>query len=345
MRNVMRYMTICLLVITMSVTTACAQLIGNNPPEKKQRTETVKKLSKKTEKIGQNDQGASEDYRLQSIIAMLSHKGVSYIPIHEIIAVLEYNNEWDAMTRTYHIGDNDIVYSLTMDSKHAEKAGEAIELQHEPVMMNGSAHITKESFEQLFKGETKYEFRNNELVIIQPYDEAELDDEDLDFADDPNDPNDSDLLDEAVWQTIDPKFSESIPVLKNRDRIIRTARQYLGVKYKFGAKAYPTSKRFDCSSYTQYVFGQHGVKLNRVARSQAKQGVAVSRKSLRKGDLMFFYIPGRFKSNKVVGHVGIYMGNNRMIHAGTSPKNGVQITNINTAYWKRTFLNARRVVR
>jgi len=59
--------------------------------------------------------------------------------------------------------------------------------------------------------------------------------------------------------------------------------------------------------------------------------------------LMFYYVPGRFKSNKVVGHVGIYMGNQRMIHASPEPKNGVQISSIDKAYWKMTFLRAKRV--
>jgi cell wall-associated NlpC family hydrolase len=69
----------------------------------------------------------------------------------------------------------------------------------------------------------------------------------------------------------------------------------------------------------------------------------VSRQSLRRGDLLFFYVPGRFKSNNVVGHVGIYIGNRQMIHAGTEPKNGVQIRSIDRDYWKRTFLSAKRV--
>lgn len=71
-------------------------------------------------------------------------------------------------------------------------------------------------------------------------------------------------------------------------------------------------------------------------------GEPVSRNALKPGDLLFFYVPGRFKSNKVVGHVGIYMGNGQMIHACPQPLNGVQITSINKPFWKKTFLVARR---
>ncbi len=58
---------------------------------------------------------------------------------------------------------------------------------------------------------------------------------------------------------------------------------------------------------------------------------------------MFFYVPGRFKTNKTVGHVGIYIGNMQMLNASPKPKNGVQITNINKPYWKTTFLRAKRI--
>jgi len=58
---------------------------------------------------------------------------------------------------------------------------------------------------------------------------------------------------------------------------------------------------------------------------------------------MYFYVPGRFKSNKKVGHVGIYMGGGKMIHSSPLPKDGVQITNIDKAYWKRTYLYSKRI--
>jgi cell wall-associated NlpC family hydrolase len=93
----------------------------------------------------------------------------------------------------------------------------------------------------------------------------------------------------------------------------------------------------------QHVFAKQGVELPRLARNQAKRGTLVSRKNLRKGDLLFFYVPGRFRSNKIVGHVGIYIGNNKMIHSYPAPRNGVQIDSINKAYWKKTFLRAKRV--
>ena len=58
---------------------------------------------------------------------------------------------------------------------------------------------------------------------------------------------------------------EVIPVLKNIDMngLINKGKQYLGVKYKFGTASYPQTGRFDCSTFTQYVYGKYGIKLPR----------------------------------------------------------------------------------
>src|SRR5690606_8471984 len=100
----------------------------------------------------------------------------------------------------------------------------------------------------------------------------------------------------------------------------------------------------DCSSFVQHIYKAVGVNMPRVARNQAEKGKSVSRSNLQPGDLMYFSVPGRFRSERTVGHVAIYMGNNKMIHSSPSPKDGVQITDINDDYWKRTYLHARRVL-
>ncbi|WP_166241889.1 C40 family peptidase [Paenibacillus turpanensis] len=151
----------------------------------------------------------------------------------------------------------------------------------------------------------------------------------------------------TVGGNVSPFEQEAVETaLKNVDvgALLNTAKRYLGVKYKFGAAPYPQSNRFDCSSYTRYVFGKYGIDLPRTSRAQQKLGQTVSRKNLRKGDLLFFYVPGRFKSNKVAGHVGIYIGNGMMIHALDEPKDGVQYRSINRAFWKKTFITAKRFV-
>lgn len=288
----------------------------------------------------------------QAVIQMVVHEDETYISLEELVDVLQYNLGWDEETKTHTIGDTDVLYEIKSDSTHVEKEDHDINLEHGPITLEGKTYIPKEAFIKLFQEDMKYEFRNQELIIyssdntVNPNDvyieEEDNTDDELKFEDDPKD---SSELDEEVWNVY-PAEEESVAVLKkaNRHKVLGTARKYLGVKYKFGAKPYATSKRFDCSSYTKHIYKKYGVNLNRISRNQAKQGIAVSRKRLRIGDLLFFYIPGRFKSNKTIGHVGIYMGKGKMIHSATDPKNGVQITSINKAYWKRTFIKARRVI-
>lgn len=117
------------------------------------------------------------------------------------------------------------------------------------------------------------------------------------------------------------------------DQIISTGSQFMGVPYQFGAQAGNTSS-FDCSSFTQYVFGQNGIKLPRSSRQQSTVGTFVPRSQLQKGDLVFFYSP--------IHHVAIYMGDGKLLH--TFGKGGVTITNLNSGWWNSHYATARRVL-
>jgi len=115
--------------------------------------------------------------------------------------------------------------------------------------------------------------------------------------------------------------------------VIKTAKKYLGTPYKFGAPS-GSSRYFDCSSFTQYVFKKYGINLPRQSDDQAKVGKYVSKSDLKPGDLVFFYSP--------IHHVGIYIGNGKMIN--TYGKGGVRISDINSGTWKKTYKTARRVL-
>ncbi|MNC66674.1 Murein DD-endopeptidase MepS/Murein LD-carboxypeptidase precursor [compost metagenome] len=71
-------------------------------------------------------------------------------------------------------------------------------------------------------------------------------------------------------------------------------------------------------------------------------GHRVSRDELKAGDLIFFTVPGRFESDAVPGHVGIYIGDGKMIHTWGEP--GVQISEIDTGYWHNVMLHMQRVL-
>ena len=110
--------------------------------------------------------------------------------------------------------------------------------------------------------------------------------------------------------------------------------QFYGKPYKFGGQT-PASG-FDCSGLTSYVYGHQGKKMPRTADQQYKIGRTVNTRDLQIGDLVFFttYEPGP-------SHVGIFVGQNRFIHASTS--RGVMVSSLNDTYWKPRYLGARRI--
>ncbi|TJY44218.1 NlpC/P60 family protein [Cohnella pontilimi] len=122
------------------------------------------------------------------------------------------------------------------------------------------------------------------------------------------------------------------------DSIIKLGKKYLGVKYRFGAPSGATSS-FDCSSFTQYIYGKYGVKLPRVSSSQATKGRKITKANLKRGDLVFFKSPKR-TGNKI-GHVAVYLGNNKILHS--YPSRGVAYSSL-TGYWKTNYVTARRVL-
>jgi cell wall-associated NlpC family hydrolase len=125
--------------------------------------------------------------------------------------------------------------------------------------------------------------------------------------------------------------------IKGTAGIVAAAKSLKGLKYVYGGTS--TTKGMDCSGFSQWVMKQNGVSIARTARDQAKQGKKVSRNSLQVGDLVFFdTISGNGRS---VDHVGIYIGNNKMIHASSGSGKIIEV-NMNTSYWNDRFTTARR---
>lgn len=360
MNKHMRKMTIVILIVTLTLSAACTNTNNNNKGIEESN-------NNRNQENNFRPLGMVED---DAHIPLLNQNGMAYVPIQELIDVLGYQSEMNSDTQTLSIGDIDVFYKITADSNRAEKEEEPLELSGAPMMMDGKVYVPVSVIADLFQEDMHYDVVRNEL-LVHPTQELEPGIEDLDsleeaeaaigelfFQDDPNDPfkgeePNGEVNDDVETSTNDlnvwtPTASDDVaPVsykLKNinMNAMIRTAKRYMGVPYKFGAGPYRKTRKFDCSSYTQYIFDKYGVNLRRVSRNQAKQGHSVSRKNLRKGDLLFFYVPGRFKSNKKVGHVGIYIGNGKMINT-FSNKKGVHITNVNKGYWSKKYLGAKRV--
>ena len=101
-------------------------------------------------------------------------------------------------------------------------------------------------------------------------------------------------------------------------KLLDLAKRLEGRPYKYGAKMADAPVFFDCSLFTQYVFGKVGVKLPRTAIEQAMDGTKISLKNIKEGDLVFMKGElGRYNKYfpQGIGHVGIYLGSNKVIHA------------------------------
>lgn len=118
-------------------------------------------------------------------------------------------------------------------------------------------------------------------------------------------------------------------------KIIATAKKYIGVPYLWGGT---TPKGFDCSGFVQYVLKQHGISIPRTTTEQYTVGKYVSKSNLKPGDLVFLQNTYR----EGISHVGIYVGDGKMIHASSSK--GVVISDLSTSYYVKHYYGARRIL-
>ncbi len=129
-------------------------------------------------------------------------------------------------------------------------------------------------------------------------------------------------------------IDDGIPAPEFQKEIIDLAIGFLGIRYRFGGSSI---RGIDCSAFVQRVYALAGINIPRTARAQAQLGITVSREDLKPGDLLFFQTYARYPS-----HVGIYIGNGKMIHASSASKR-VIISDIDKDYYLRHFLFAKRI--
>ena len=111
--------------------------------------------------------------------------------------------------------------------------------------------------------------------------------------------------------------------------IVAYAKKFLGCKYVYGTAG---PKTFDCSGLTSYVYKHFGYTLNRTSGGQRSNGKKVEKSKLQPGDILCFS-----------GHVGIYIGGNKFIHAA-NPRKGVIISSLSESYYVKTYITARRIL-
>jgi cell wall-associated NlpC family hydrolase len=121
-------------------------------------------------------------------------------------------------------------------------------------------------------------------------------------------------------------------------KVVQKAAQYLGTPYKYGGSS-PSG--FDCSGFTQYIYGQFQISLARTAAGQYGYGISVNKADLLPGDLVFFHYMG----GSGINHVGIYSGNGSFIHSSSGSAGSVTYSSLSSQYYAANYVGAKRVIR
>jgi len=118
-------------------------------------------------------------------------------------------------------------------------------------------------------------------------------------------------------------------------KIMNEALKYQGWDYVYGGSNPNTS--FDCSGLVQWCYGKAGISLPRTAQAQYDATQHIPLSQAQAGDLVFFH--STYNAGTYVTHVGIYVGNNQMYHAGDP----IGYADLNNSYWQQHLIGAGRI--
>ncbi len=300
-----------------------------------------------------------------------------YVPFPDMAHILGYKDvAYSYRSKTHVATDGSVTVKVSVGNTSAQKGDERVNIDP-PIHLKGKTYISLGSASAVFNTYTWFKAENGSIQVQLPARQYKVQKGDtlweiaqahhttigaMRVANNMK----SDAVNPGQMLRVPPEYQtremeparQSAPAKENNaaatpvqssstaakaQAIIATGKKYMGVPYKFGAKSSEAPRLMDCSSFTQYVFKQHGVTLPRDSRQQSSVGTRVAKSQMIAGDLVFFKYPERYSDGRV-GHVGIYMGNGQMLH--TVPKSGVTITNMSkSGYWTRNYLFARRVLR
>ena len=125
----------------------------------------------------------------------------------------------------------------------------------------------------------------------------------------------------------------NVPVEEVTDtKMVETIESWYGTRYRFGGS---DRNGIDCSAFAQtFIAAVYNISLPRTSIDQYHQSKRVHKSDLQEGDLVFFATRGRGSSR--VSHVGVYLRNNKFVHAATS--GGVMISDLNEMYYAQHFV-------
>lgn len=132
----------------------------------------------------------------------------------------------------------------------------------------------------------------------------------------------------------EPPYARTRPPGEMGGIAARTAERFVGIPYRWGGDNVVDG--MDCSGFVRAVFNLCGVNIPRTSREQFRTGETVGKDDLAEGDLVFFGA-----SEDQINHVGIYVGDNRFVHA---PRRGddIKISSLDESYFTKKYVGAKR---
>ena len=122
----------------------------------------------------------------------------------------------------------------------------------------------------------------------------------------------------------------------NNEKLIHFIDDWYGTKYRYGGE---DKDGVDCSAFVQsFMLALYGIGVPRTSKEQYLESDRIKKSELAEGDLVFFHTRGKSKS---ISHVGVYLRNNKFIHASSS--GGVMISDLDEPYFKQRYVSSGRV--
>ena len=133
------------------------------------------------------------------------------------------------------------------------------------------------------------------------------------------------------------QFEEDIPA-PTGEELVQVGEQFLSLPYLWAGTS---GFGFDCSGFTYTIYNANGITIPRDSSVQATHGTFINKEDLEKGDLLFF---ATNKGKGSVHHVGMYIGDGKMIHAPNTNSSVEIIKVFESTYWSSEYVGARRYI-